>query len=192
MAETTSRPRRRSFGPTVLVGLAGAALAAVAGAKDWARVSGDAAGLKVQAAVKGSEAAPLVTALALVALAAWGVVLVTRGRVRQVVAAVGALASLGALLATVLAHGTTTADAVTAITGKGATGTSFDPALTGWYYAAAVGALASLAASAVAVVAARGWPAMGSKYDAPATRAEKPASEQDMWRAMDEGHDPTS
>ena len=45
---------------------------------------------------------PLAGALALVALAAWGVLLVTRGRVRRVMAALAALASLGVLVAVVV------------------------------------------------------------------------------------------
>jgi hypothetical protein len=31
---------------------------------------------------------------------------------------------------------------------------------------------------------------MGSRYDAPGTRPREVA-EQDLWRAIDEGHDPT-
>jgi hypothetical protein len=36
---------------------------------------------------------------------------------------------------------------------------------------------------------------MGSRYDAPAARREQQQaerSEQDLWRALDEGHDPTT
>ena len=80
--QTTRRPRDRSYGPTVLLGLAGAGLAAVAGARTWATTEADAAGIRVEAAVSGAESQPLVVALALVALAAWGVVLVMRGRLR--------------------------------------------------------------------------------------------------------------
>jgi cytochrome c-type biogenesis protein CcmH/NrfG len=54
----------------------------------------------------------------------------------------------------------------------------------------------TLVAFVVAVVAAPRWPAMGSKYDAPATRAEagtaEPVTEQEMWRALDDGRDPTA
>ena len=68
---------------------------AVAASRDWATGSGSAAGVDVTASVKGSSSAPLAVALALVALAAWGVVLVLRGRARRVVAVVGALATAG-------------------------------------------------------------------------------------------------
>jgi uncharacterized membrane protein (TIGR02234 family) len=185
------RPRRW-YAPTVLVGLAGGVLAAVGGASDWARASGDSAGIRVDAVAKGSEAAPLVTALSLVALAAWGVVLVSRGRVRRVVAVMGAVASLGALIAVVLAFHDAQHVATKALVGKGSVGGLATTSLTGWYYASGVGALLTVMAFAVAVVQVPAWPAMGSRYDAPGARAEQPVTDQDMWRALDEGHDPTS
>ena len=74
---------------------------------------------------------------------------------------------------------------------SGGTGDTFTSSLTGWYYACAVGAVLTLAAFLVAVVAAPRWPAMGSRYDAPAARSAQPRTEQDLWRALDEGHDPT-
>jgi uncharacterized membrane protein (TIGR02234 family) len=191
------RRRRGSFGPTVLVGLAGGALTAVSAAQDWATASSSAAGVDVSASVQGSATAPLAIALALVALAAWGTVLVLRGRVRQAVAVVGAAASAGVLATVVSAFGAAEDDAVQAVMARGATGDAFETSLTGWYVACGVGALLTLAAFAVAVTAARRWPAMGSRYDAPAARPPaaaptEPASEQEMWRALDDGRDPTA
>jgi uncharacterized membrane protein (TIGR02234 family) len=187
-----AKTRSRSFRPTVLLGLAGTALASVAGTKEWARASGAVAGIKVDATAKGSESAPLVTALALVALAAWGVVLVSRGRARQAVSAIGMLAGVGVLAATVVAFDAARNDALRALDGKGVTGDAVQATLTGWYFAAGIGAAFAVGAFAVAVLRSRAWPAMGTKYDAPAARAEQPVHEQDMWRALDEGHDPTS
>ena len=184
--------RDRSFGRTVLAGLGGAALAAVSASRDWARAAGESAGVKVHASVPGSEAAPLVLALALVTLASWGVVLVLRGRARQVVAAVGLLAAVGALVAMVDAFDAAQDAAVAAVTARGGTGDTFTASLTGWYWASGVGALLTALALAVAVRRARTWPALGSRYDAPGARAAAPASEQDLWRALDEGHDPTA
>ena len=197
MAEPT---RSRSFGPTVVLGLAGAVLAAVAAARDWATASGSAAGVDVAATAKGSASAPLAVALALVALAAWGVVLVLRGRARRVVAVVGALAAGGVVAAVVVAFGRAQDDAVQAVVAKGATDDVFTTSLTGWYVACGVGAVATLVAFGVAVVASPRWPAMGSRYDAPAAQASGPggpasagtATEQDMWHALDDGRDPTA
>jgi uncharacterized membrane protein (TIGR02234 family) len=185
---------RSSFAPTLLIGLAGAVLASVAGARTWATASGSAAGVDVRAGVKGSESAPLVVALGLVTLAAWGVVLVLRGRVRRAVAVIGAVASVWVIAATVAAFSRAQSDAVDAVIAKGATGDVVASSLTGWYYVAAVGGLVALAAFVVAVVASPRWPAMGTRYDAPAARSAtpaRPAAEPDLWRALDDGRDPT-
>ena len=186
----TSRVRR-TYAVTVLAGLAGAALTAVAGARDWATTHGSAAGIKVEASVTGAESQPLVAALGLVALTAWGVVLVSRGRVRRLVSVVGLLASAGALVGVVLGFSAAKDDSVAAAVAKGATGDTFSTALSAWYYLAGLGALLATIAFVVAVARAPRWPAMGSKYDAPSARTA-PATDEDMWRALDEGRDPTS
>jgi uncharacterized membrane protein (TIGR02234 family) len=183
---------RRTFGPTVLLGLAGSGLAALAGTREWATSSGDAAGLAVTASVTGAEASPLVAALSLVGLAAWGVVLVLRGKARRAVAVVGLAASVGALLAVVLAFGSAQDDAVNAVIEQGASGDVFSTGLTAWYYASAAFALLASLAFVVAILRSPSWPAMGTRYDAPAARRAAPATEEDMWRAIDEGRDPTS
>jgi uncharacterized membrane protein (TIGR02234 family) len=186
--------RDRSFGPAVVLGLGGSALAAVAAGQDWATSRGDAAGVEVTASVAGSDTAPLALALALVALAAWGALLVLRGRVRRVVAVIGASAAAGVLATVVERFDGAQDDALAAVMARGATGDAFATALTGWYWATGVGALLALLGFLVAVVRSPGWPAMGSRYDAPAARREQPAepTEQDLWRALDEGHDPTA
>lgn len=201
--DAARRSGRGSFGPTVLVGLAGGALTAVAAARSWAGATGSAAGVDVAASVKGSATAPLAIALALVALASWGTVLVLRGRARRVVAVIGAAASAGVLATVLSAFGRAQDDAVEAVVARGATGDTAS-SLTGWYFACGIGAGLTLLAFAVAVAAAPRWPAMGSRYDAPATRptdgagadvaggATEPATEQDMWRALDDGRDPTA
>jgi uncharacterized membrane protein (TIGR02234 family) len=193
MTDATTPPRRRdrTFAPTVLAGLAGAGGVAVAGAKEWAVTQGDAAGMQVEASVTGSESQPLVAAAALVALAAWGVVLVLRGRMRRVVAAVGLLAAVGALVGVLIGFSAVLDDSVAAATARGATGDTFTTSLTAWYYLSGLGALVAAAAFAVAVVRAPAWPAMGSRYDAP-TAPTNAEAEGDMWRALDEGRDPTA
>lgn len=192
MSEPDAVRRDRSFGPTVLIGLAGAGLAAVGGARTWATSVGDAGGVRVEASVDGAEAQPLATALALVVLAAWGVVLVTRGRVRRVLAAVGLAAAVGVLVAVGLAFDSAQADALDAAVTKGATGDTFSTSLSPWYYLTGLGALLTGAAAAMAVRHAPRWPAMGSRYDAPTARGGASEAGEDMWRALDEGRDPTS
>jgi uncharacterized membrane protein (TIGR02234 family) len=182
----------RFFGPAVLIGVGGAALAAVAASRSWAETSGTAAGVRVTESVDGSEAAPLALALSLVALAAWGVLLVLRGRSRQVAAALATLAALGVVWAFATAGAPLQDAAVRAVQASGAVGE--DPVVdsSGWYWTTGVAAVLTAVASAVAMVRARRWPTMGSRYDAPATRARAGGEERDLWRAMDEGHDPTA
>jgi uncharacterized membrane protein (TIGR02234 family) len=190
----------RGFAGTVLLGLAGSVLATVAGSRDWASARGTSAGVQLSAAATGSTSAPLAVALGFVCLAAWGVVLVLRGGRRRAVAVIGAVSAAGLLAAVLTAPDRAQHDAVRAMVAKGATGDGA-ASLTGWFFACAVGALVALAAFVLAVAAAPYWPAMGSRYDAPAAHRESarspqvPAQErtaQDMWRALDRGHDPTA
>jgi uncharacterized membrane protein (TIGR02234 family) len=183
---------------TVLLGLTGAVLATVAGGREWASAQGSSTGVRVSGTAAGTTSAPLAVALGLVCLAAWGVVLVLRGRWRRTVAVAGAVAAAGLLAAVLTASDRAQHDAVRAVVAKGATGDGLSAALTGWFFACAVGALIALAAFVLAVPAAPHWPAMGSRYDAPAAHRESaqlPGEErtpQDMWRALDRGHDPTA
>ena len=140
---------------------------------------------------------PAAGALALVVLACWGVVLVTRGRVRRAVAVLGALASVG-LLATVVTGWSSVVDSLRSdYADVGVPNIAIDH--TAWFWAAAVGALLSVVATALAVRWAPAWPEMGSRYDAPAGERAEPEpvdpaeqSSLDLWKAMDEGRDPTA
>jgi uncharacterized membrane protein (TIGR02234 family) len=67
---------------------------------------------------------------------------------------------------------------------------------TAWWWVALVAAVLALAASALAVRHARSWPEMGSRFDAPAGAAPARRDPEDMedvdlWRAIDQGRDPT-
>jgi len=192
VADPQARRTRRTYALTVVVGLAASALTAVAGSRTWATGHASAAGMRVSATVPGSQAAPLVAALALVALAGWGVVLVTRRRIRRAVAVVGLLASLGAVAAAV--HGLTTVggDVMSALSDQGAGGGALSSQTTGWPFFALAMSLVAAGTFAVAVLRVHGWPEMGSKYDAPTARPDASDREPDMWRALDEGKDPTS
>jgi uncharacterized membrane protein (TIGR02234 family) len=187
---------RRTFGPVVLLGLASATLVAVAGNRTWAEAdSGSARDLSSLALSVDAGKMPAATAAALVLLASWGVVLVTRGRVRRAVAALGALAALGCL-ASVVVGWSSVVDALRGdLASFGVTGVSIGH--TAWFWAAAVGAVLALGSSVAAVALAPHWPEMGSRYDAPGTATPPaPAAEDqsslDLWKAMDEGRDPTT
>ncbi len=199
---------RGSFGPLVLLGLASGALAAYAGSKPWVTADG------TEDVVGGPRAdwahltsSPLSTALAFVVLACWGVLLVTRGRFRRGVAALAVVAAVGNAATVALSPGGLAErlrDEVELQTGTTVEGT----ALTGWFWLAAVAAGLVLLSAALALRLAPTWPEMGTRYDAPTTArttapgavptaedtsaAPAPTENIDIWKALDEGRDPTA
>ncbi|WP_110238655.1 Trp biosynthesis-associated membrane protein [Nocardioides gilvus] len=195
----------RTFGPSVLVGLAGSGLAATAGHKDWVAVESSARNEGAMTffweSHPGLGQMPLAGALGLLLLACWGVVLVSRGRPRRAVAVLG-LGTALALVATWVVGWSSLRDDVAARLATSGPEVGQTLAWTPWFFAAGVGAALAVAASAVAVVRVAGWPEMGSRYDAPATASAVTGSEvvavdlseadpTDVWKAIDEGHDPT-
>lgn len=190
---TTTRPRaegRRWFAPAVLVGLAGTGLCALAGAKPWAASDRQAGSTLVTAS--GGHV-PLASALGLVGLAAWGVLLVTRGWVRRGVALLGVLVAV-ALVATAVVGRSSALDSARKTT-VDLRGTATGTHLTAWWVVGLVGAVLAVVAAGFALRFVPAWPEMGSRYDAPQGRAEAvdPADmdETDLWRALDQGRDPT-
>ena len=200
----THDTRRRTFGPVVLVGLTSAVLAAVAGTKPWVTgesggvASDDGGAMSSVLSLDSVAESPLAAALSLVVLACWGVLLVTRGRFRRAIAVLALVTALGLVAATVEAFFNlpdALADALLEVSGVDAVSTS----LTAWYAVAMVAALVCVAASLAAVRLVGSWPEMGTKYDAPAgaqgggARGEDvPTENIDIWKALDEGRDPTA
>lgn len=190
---------RRTFGPVVLLGLLGGGVVAFGGTRSWVEVDGatgavSGLGQSGLATTADLGEVPLAGALGLVVLACWGVVLVTRGWVRRGVAAAGAVAALGALASAVHAARTLVDGVRDELARGGAVAgdpTSVDLNL--WWPVCAAGALLAAAAFVAAVRLAPGWPEMGSRYDAPTggTAAKEPETSLDIWRAIDDGDDPT-
>jgi uncharacterized membrane protein (TIGR02234 family) len=184
---SATRTSRRSFGPAVLAGLVGSGLCALSGGKPWADSSGGSASALVG---RSAGHVPLAGALGLVALACWGVLLVTRSVVRRVVAALGLLAAVGLVVTAVLGRATALDSARQATVDLGDTASTAHT--TGWWWLALMAAIVALAAASVAVRRCRYWPEMGSRYDAPASRpGPEELTEVDLWRAIDQGRDPT-
>ncbi len=189
MAERTGR---RSFGPTVVVGLAGAGLAAFAGTEAW--VVGTNCVTSVAAGV-GQAESPATTAVALALMASWGVLLVTRGRFRRLVSFLTALLAVGLGL-TVLVEVGGTADALRSTFQTSGLDCA-DIKRTGWCWAAVASVPFFMVPALAAVRLVPSWPEMGRKYDAPASQeppAKAPEEQEnlDLWKAMDEGRDPTA
>jgi len=179
--------RSRTFGPTVLGGLVAAALTSIAAGRTWGTADTVVVGAHRQVEARGTDVAPLALALALVALAAWGIVLVTRVRARRLVSVVGLACSLG-VLASVAATGHAISRVLGRLAGEPASAAySVSP----WYFVTGVAALACAVSFVAVWRLAPAWPAMGSRYDAPIGDAAA-VPDEDPWRALDRGHDPTS
>lgn len=188
---------RRSYGPVLLLGLLAGTLGAIAGNKPWAQASGRSAAQFSELAISADAAEmPVAAALALVVLACWGVILVSRGWVRRAVTVLGALAAAGTLASVVIGFSSVPDALVASFADLG--GTDVQTSRTGWFWLAAVAAVLSVAATLAAVRLVPGWPEMGTRYDAPGTETPAPAvapedqSSLDLWKAMDEGRDPTA
>lgn len=192
---------RPGLGPTAVVGLAGAGLAAVSSAQVWGRAEAALPAVRTVEA-RGSDVAPVALPLALVALAAWGAVLVLRRRGRRAVAVLGAVAALGVAVAVLTRLGDVASVAASQLAG-GAGRSDLATTTTAWPVAACVGALVAGAAFLVALRQAPRWPEMSRRYDAPQRGGDATAdpsgrtdpeasSSADLWRALDEGHDPTA
>ena len=180
---------RSTFGPTLLLGLGAAGVATVGAGRTWAEATTTAQGERTAAAA-GTDVAAGALPLALVALAAWGAVLVLRSTGRRVVAVIGLLAVAGAAASVVLQAGDAEAVAGRMLGGASDVTTTS----TSWPVVTVVACLVAAAAFVVAVLYAPRWPEMSARYDAPADRAqdEESMSDADLWRALDEGHDPTA
>jgi uncharacterized membrane protein (TIGR02234 family) len=190
---------RRTFGTVVGAGLAAAALAAVAGHQPWAQGSAP-GGLGELTATQEAGRVPAANALALVVLACWGVLLVTRGVVRRVVAGLALLAALGYVACVVVGFGSAPDAVRDAYRDLGVSDP--DVSRTAWLWVSAVAAVLMVVTTALALRLVPGWPEMGRRYDAPADavpdaptdEVPEPAAQEnlDLWKAMDEGRDPTA
>lgn len=196
MTDDPRAARRRTFGPVMLLGLAAGALTTVAGEKPAVEGGGAAARAISSRLVSFDAHLPLVTALGLVVLACWGVLLVTRGRVRRAVAVLATVGALGALVAALAAYAQVPDQLHDELAQVGIV--DADLSHTAWYWASVAGAVLATVAGALAVAWTPAWPEMGSRYDAPGTVEPVPAtppeeqSSLDLWKAMDEGRDPTA
>ncbi|MFL6173761.1 MAG: Trp biosynthesis-associated membrane protein [Marmoricola sp.] len=196
MAEPQAAKAPTRFGPVVLAGLMTAALSAVTSAKAWVELDLPASARVGLTADDLRADSPLALALALVVLAAWGVVLVSRERTRRIVLALAALADLGVLACVVRAP----SELPDQIRTQLSLGHAGDASPTAAYWIALVTAIAGLAAIIEGLRFAPRWPEMSSRYDAPSGSggnqpteavADEDLADRELWKAMDEGRDPT-
>ncbi len=192
---------RVRYGPTLLLGLAGAVAVVVGVAKPWARATAHQSGLPpIQAQVSGADLAPLAGALGVVVLATFGAVIATRGRVRRGLGVLIVLAAAVVLVSALHPPGASGAlrDALSA---KGWAGGDLQTEAAAWRWVALTGAIASVIAGTAISLYGDRWATMGAEYDAPGvtTSSERsrgtgqaPTTEAEVWRELDEGRDPTS
>lgn len=176
--------------------MAASGLVALAADRVWMSTApgDDAAGTTLAPALEPTPQMPLTFSLALVTLAVWGVLLVTRGRLRRVVAVLGLLAAAGSVAATAAGWWLVPDQlrAAAAVTGGSA---AVD--VSAWYPVALAAGVVAVAASGLAVLRVPRWPEMARRYDAPdsapagQTAGDAPRDGIEAWKALDEGRDPT-
>lgn len=187
---------RRLYAPVVLATLAAGGLAFFATSRTWAHVRVVTDGLPSDSVdVSGTDAQPLVSALALVVVTSALAVLAASRRVRRVVGGFTVLVAVTAVVIVLLGGSSLDSavdravEASPAFTGTG--GHDFTTSV--WKYVTVLGfVLAALFGGITAKLGAT-WPTMSSRYDAPAARpaVTAPQSDAEMWKALDEGRDPT-
>jgi uncharacterized membrane protein (TIGR02234 family) len=193
---TASDRRGRLYGPIVLGILGAGALALFAVTRAWATATVRTPGVPIDTVeASGADGAPVLVILAIVVVAAGLAVVASGGWVRQLVgltiAAVAACAAVralsldigGAPIARALRESPANLGAVHPV-----------PDVSSWPVVATVAfGVAALLGSCV-VAFGRQWPRMGSRYDRPASAPPEQRElleEADVWRALDDGHDPT-
>lgn len=179
---------------TVLGLLAAGAVALFAATRAWASATVRTPGLPTdQVAVSGVDAAPILAGLAVVIVAAALGVVAAGGWLRQLIglliAAVAVVAALRALTLNAggAALGRALQDSPAYI---GGTDPSVDGAAWPWIAAFAFAVAAVL--GAIVAVRGRGWPRMSARYEREAPTPATSSDDGDLWRAQDQGQDPTA
>ncbi|MET9020176.1 Trp biosynthesis-associated membrane protein [Actinopolymorpha sp. NPDC004070] len=197
-SEAPKPAARRQFLLALALVLAGAALVVWAAGRTWLAARWAIPHYPaVSTSVTGAQAAPLVRSAGYLGLAGVLAVLATRGRGRQVAGALVALAGAAAVASCAMFWTRTASVADAAVrraiaggAGSGGGGGSTRAStmtVEAWPWLAVAGGVLIVGGGVFAVVRGRTWPAMGSRYDAPAARR----TDDDPWAALDRGEDPT-
>lgn len=187
---------RRAYVPTVLGLLALGGVAFFAASRQWVGATVASDGLPSdQIALTGADTVPLVSALALVVVTAALAVLATGGRLRRTVGVVAVVAAVGGLWV-VLTSGAPIdrafADAVAESPAfTGGTDPASDRSVL-WPVVAGVALAAAAALGGLTAAIGHRWPTMSRRYESPGAAAPTaPRTEAEIWKALDEGRDPT-
>ncbi len=186
---------RRLYAPVVLALLASGGLAFFAASRTWVEATVRTDGLPPDSvSVSGTEAQPLVPAMALVVVTAALAVLAASRRVRWVVGVLVVVVGIGATLL-VATSGSALDDALddavrasTAFTGSNAPDGRL---VVAWPVLAGASFVVAALLGLVVIRNAGTWPTMGSRYESPTGQSKSARTEDDLWSALDEGRDPT-
>ena len=188
---------RRLYGLSVLGALATGGLAFFAASRTWAYTTVEASGVPTaRVDVSGADAAPLVPALALVIVTASLAVLAASARVRRVVGLLIIVVGVIGLFVVLQSEDRVGRALDAAIKDSPAfIGTNAPDTVSYgvWRWVTAAGFVLSALVGVVITRFGALWPTMGRKYDAPKahTPTEEVETESDIWKALDDGRDPT-
>ena len=182
--------------PKVVLGLLAAGAAALfAVTRVWASATVRTPGMPTdQVSVSGVDAAPILAGLAVVIVAAALGVVAAGGWLRQLIGLlIAAVAGFAALRALTLNVGAGALSRALKDSPPYIGGVNGDPSVNGaaWPWLAAL--TFAVASGLGVVVAVRGgaWPRMSARYEREAPVAAEPIDDADLWRAQDQGQDPT-
>jgi uncharacterized membrane protein (TIGR02234 family) len=196
---------RRGLIVALVGGLAAGGLALLGANRPWATVEIVAAGVpRSTVETVGTSAVPWVGALTLVVLAGVLAVIPTGAAARRVIGVLVLLAAVGAAIGTLFA-GPAIDDALAGdLAQSPASGGVDDQVMVDaadhppWRWLTLGASVASAGVGLLLVMRGQRWPTMGSRYDPP-TRGGKSdgagsegSDEAGLWKAMDEGRDPTA
>lgn len=189
--------RRRMYAPVVLVLLASGGLVFVAAKQAWTKATVKTTGLPVdEVSVSGADALPLVSALSVVVSAGALAIIAASVRLRRIIAGIVILTALGGIMIIATGGGTVDSAFERAVDRSPAfAGATMPEAQTSflWPALAVFGFLVAFIAGIAALRWSDAWPTMSSRYDAPASHAPivEAETDADVWKAQDEGQDPT-
>ncbi len=187
----------RLYAPVVLGTLAAGGLAFAGTGRTWAHSSVIADGLSTQkVSVTGADAHPLASALALVVIASALAIPAASNRVRQAVGILTVVVSLVAIWMIVLGGDALNEAMTSAVKASPAfTGSNLpdDVHQTAWRLVAIAAFVLAAGLGMLTARFGRTWPTMGARYDPPPVRPSSRMAHEDadMWKALDEGRDPT-
>lgn len=197
---TSALRGRHLYGPIVIGLLAVGAIALFAVTRVWATATVRTPGVPTdQVEASGADAAPVLVALSIVVIAAALAVVASGGWVRQIV---------GLVVATVAAWAAVQALSVDVAGAPMARALLDSPANLGaahpvanvsvWPVVAGLAFAVAAVLGVLVVVFGRQWPRMAKRYDRQSAGSSEAASElvadaddADLWRALDDGRDPT-